>query len=444
MTSPQRPQADGFILNVLRMFAMQGLTRPMDIGTGVLTARFLGPHDRGLYSLLLMIPQTLEVLLKLGIAPANVYMICREKVKSSYIVSNAIIFAFGLGAIGLLVIPFRDILGERLLANVDGRYVALAVALVPFYILSTYLTSILYALNRFRAATQRTVVSAGLRLAGIFLVLIVLERGLLEAFLVNVGVGVLTAAWLLTTVCTLTSVSLRPNIAVAVSTARFGLKSHVQTLLTALHLRLDHFLIAFFLGPSEVAFYTIATHIAELIGGVHRPVSIVLYPRLASTSGAHIHETTIAVCRHVLFLETIAAVAILLGSKQVIVVLYGRDYLPAAQPLFIIIPGVLMLSVFNLLARNFMSRDKQQVTIVAGIAGLVVNILLNIVLIPLLGISGAALASTASYSLATVLLMIAFRRHSGISLMELIRVRRSDVEFYKKLATRLVARAVTA
>jgi O-antigen/teichoic acid export membrane protein len=426
------------------MFAMQSLTRPMDVCTGVLTARFLGPHDRGLYSLLLMIPQTLEVLLKLGIAPANVYMICREKVKTSFIVSNSVLFAFGLGALGLLIIPFRDVVGERLLANVDGWYVALAVALVPFYMLSTYMTSILYALNRFRAATRRTLVSAGVRLVGTFVVLVVLGRGLFEAFLVNVAVGVLAAAWLLVTVGVLTSMSLRPNMAVATSTARFGLKSHAQTLLTALHLRLDHFMIALFLGPTEVAFYTIATHMAELLGGVHRTVSVVLYPRLASAPGALIHETTITVCRHVLYLEVIAAGVLLLGAKLVIAVLYGGDYLPAVQPLLLIVPGVLMLSVFNLLARNFMSRDKQQITIVAGAAGLLVNVLSNLVLIPLLGISGAALASTISYSFAAVLLLLAFRRDSGIPLMELLRVRQSDVDFYKKLATRLGRRAVTA
>jgi O-antigen/teichoic acid export membrane protein len=444
MTPPQRAKADGFSLNVLRMFAVQGLTWPMNIATGVLTARFLGPHDRGLYSLLLMIPHTLEVLLKLGIAPANIYMICREKVKSSSIVSNSVLFAFGLGAIALLVLPFRDILGEKMLANVSGWYLSVAVALVPFYILTTYLTSILYALNHFQAATRRTLVSAGFRLAGTFLVLVVLHKGLFEAFLVSVVVGVLTAVWLLATVSARTSVSLRPNIEVASTTLRFGLKSHAQTLLTALHLRLDHFLIALFLGPSEVAFYAIASHIAELIGSIHRPVSIVLYPRFASTSDARIHDTTITVCRHVLFLEAIAAAAILLGSKLVIGVLYGPDYLPAVQPLFILIPGVLMLSIFNLLTRNFMSRDKQQITIAAGTAGLAVNILLNIILVPMLGISGAALASTISYSLATVLLLVAFRRHSGIPLMEVVRVRRTDFEFYARLVTRLLVRPVAA
>ena len=444
MTSPPRANAGSFTGNVLGMLATQGLTFPLQIATGIMTARFLGPHDRGLYSLLLMIPQTLEVLLKLGVAPANIYMICREKVKSRHIVSNSVLLAFGLGAMAFLVLPFRDILDETILANVDGWYLTLAVSIVPLYILSAYLTSILQALNQFATANRQTIIVAGYRVVATFVVLVVLQKGLFEAFLVNVGGSALGAGCLLASVLAVTSASFRPNVAVAATTVRFGLKSHAQALLTAFHLRLDHFLIAFFLGPSEVAFYAIATHIAEMVADIHRPISVVLYPHLASTSEIHIHHTTVTVCRHVLFLELIAGVGVVLASNLVIVVLYGRAYLPALPPLFILMPGVLTLSLFNLLAKSFASRNKQQTTIVAGLAGLVVNTLLNILMIPPLGIRGAALASTVSYSLAAAILLVAFRRDSGISALELIRIRKTDVEFYQKLVVGLIARPRTA
>jgi O-antigen/teichoic acid export membrane protein len=426
------------------MYVTLGLIRAMDVATGILTARLLGPHDRGLYSLLVMIPHTLENVLKLGIAPANIYMICRSRVPAGHVVSNSVLLALGLGAVALLVLPFRDVLGEKLLGDVDGWYLTLAVALVPLYLLTTYMTSILYALDRFKVANLRTTLSAALRLAGTALVLVVLGKGLFEAFLVNVALGALAGVWLLPVVWRITAASVRPHLAVAAATVRFGLKSHAQTLLTALHLRLDHFLVALYLGPSEVAFYAIATHVAELLSGVHRPVSVVLYPRLAAASEARMHDTTITVCRHVLVLEALAAVAILLGARLAIVTLYGAAYLPAVPPLFILLPGVLMLSLFNLLARNFMSRDKQQITIGAGVVGLAANVGLNLALIPRLGIQGAALASTLSYSLATVILLVAFRRHSGAGLRGLVTIRRSDLQFYRKLLARVTARPLTA
>jgi O-antigen/teichoic acid export membrane protein len=439
LTSRERPKTASFTVNLLQTFATLGLARATQIAIGILTARFLGPHDRGLYSLLWMIPQTLEVLLRLGIGPANVYMICREKAKPSYIVSNSALLALGLGSVALLALPFRDLLGQAILANVNGWYLTLAVSVVPFWLLSTYLTSILHGLNQFQTANQQTIISVASRLFATFIILVVLQRGLFEVFLVNVLISVLAAIWLLVRVCTLTSASFRPHLQVALETLTFGVKSHGHTLLSALHVRLDHFLIALFLGPSQVAFYAIARHIAELIGGIHGPISTVLYPRLASGSEPHIHDTTITVCRHVLFLESLVGIVLILASQPMIGLLYGRDYLPVTQPLFILVPGVLMLSLFNLLARNFTSRNKQQTNIVAGGVGLVVNVILNIVLIPRVGISGAALASTVSYSLAAVILAISFSRHSRIPLREFIRVRQSDLTLYKKLIARFVA-----
>ena len=443
MTSP-KSKTSGFAVNVLHMLVTQGLARGVHIATGIVTARFLGPHDRGLYSLLLMIPQTLEVLLKLGIAPANVYMICREKMNLGHVVSNSVLLAFGLGAVALLILPFGGALGEGILPNVDGWYLTVAVVIVPFYILSTYLTSILHALNRFAIANRQAVIGAVARLALTFVALVLLGHGLPAAFLVHVVIGVLASVWLLVAVRSLASPAFRPDLGVAAATVKFGLKSHAHTLLTALHLRLDHFVIAWFLGPSEVAFYAIATHIAELISGIHRPASIVLYPRLASGEATRVHDMTITVCRHVLFLESLAGIALVLGSKFMIGLLYGPAYLPAVGPLLIVLPGILMLSLFNLLVRNFMSRNKQRITIVAGIVGLVANTVLTIVLVPRLGINGAALASTASYTLTTSILLVAFRRDSGISLWEFVRVRQSDLEFYTKLLARYVARPVTA
>jgi O-antigen/teichoic acid export membrane protein len=432
----------GFVHNVLRTFATQGLTFPLHALTGIVTARLLGPHDRGLYSLLIMIPATLEILLRLGVGSANVYMLCRQGVKGTHVVSNTLVLAFGLGALAFLLVPFRDAVGHTLLANVDGWFLIIAVSMVPFYLLATYLTSILHALNQFQAVNRQAILAAALRLAATAFVLVVLHRGLFEAFLVTMAVSVLTAGWLLAAVGARTSLAFQPNLAVATGTLKFGLKSHAQSLLTALHLRLDHFLVAFFLGPSQVAFYALATHLAELIGAIDRPVSTVLYPRFAASSEARIHDTTLTVCRHVLLLESLAGLGLILGARFMILALYGRDYLPAAAPLYLIVPGVLALSLFSVLGRNFMSRNKQQTTIVAGLAGLVVNTLLNLALIPALGIKGAALASTISYSLSAFILLVAFRRDAGLPLLELVRVRRSDLEFYRTLAGRFVPRLV--
>ena len=61
------------------------------------------------------------------------------------------------------------------------------------------------------------------------------------------------------------------------------------------------------------------------------------------------------------------------------------------------------------------------------IAGLVVNVAINLWLIPRYGIDGAAVASSVSYLLTALLTLIVFHRLSGRGWIETLVIRRSDL-----------------
>ena len=81
------------------------------------------------------------------------------------------------------------------------------------------------------------------------------------------------------------------------------------------------------------------------------------------------------------------------------------------------------MALYQLLTRNFTSRGKQQVNILAAVVALSLNVGLNLFLIPRYGISGAALANGLSYGTAALTLLIAFVRDSGHSVAETLVVR---------------------
>ena len=60
----------------------------LGLGTGIITARLLGPHDRGLFALLLLLPQTLVAFAKMGVAQANVYHIRKRHVPIETVASS--------------------------------------------------------------------------------------------------------------------------------------------------------------------------------------------------------------------------------------------------------------------------------------------------------------------------------------------------------------------
>jgi peptidoglycan biosynthesis protein MviN/MurJ (putative lipid II flippase) len=102
------------------------------------------------------------------------------------------------------------------------------------------------------------------------------------------------------------------------------------------------------------------------------------------------------------------------------------------------------MSVFTIITRDFTSRNKQAVNIRAGAAALVSNVALNVFAIPALGISGAALATSISYSLAAFMVIIPYHRESGIALVDALVPQVEDVRFVWNVAVRSAAQRLQA
>jgi O-antigen/teichoic acid export membrane protein len=101
----------------------------------------------------------------------------------------------------------------------------------------------------------------------------------------------------------------------------------------------------------------------------------------------------------VALMTLIMAPAILLAglfARPFIVLCFGRDFGDAADALYWLLPGVFILSI-EMIFRQMLQSDHFRVSIVlAWVATLIVNVCLNLWLIPHRGIAGAAMASSLS------------------------------------------------
>ena len=69
--------------------------------------------------------------------------------------------------------------------------------------------------------------------------------------------------------------------------------------------------------------------------------------------------------------------------------------------------------------------------ILLGIAA-IINIVGNLILIPIMGIKGAALTSVISYLICGILFLIYFKEKTNIKLSELIIVQKDDINLFLK------------
>jgi O-antigen/teichoic acid export membrane protein len=192
------------------------------------------------------------------------------------------------------------------------------------------------------------------------------------------------------------------------------------------------YLVSYFLGPTQTAFYSLALHFTEILLEIPQAVGWVIYPKMASLEKADVHRLTAQACRRTILLTATAGAGLAVAGPIIIPLWYGKAFAAAASPLMVAVFGAVMMSVFTILSRDFTSRNRQRVNIQAGLVALISNFALNIYLIPALGIVGAALATSLAYTLAAIMLLIPFRIDAGVKARDVLLPTVADARFIQK------------
>jgi len=414
----------------------------MGLVSGIVLARWLGPHDRGVLALVLLLPSTVLTLVKLGVSQATIFFINRKEATVDQVASNSVVLALLLGLTSSLFIwVTRDNLLHKVLSDVPDWALLLALVRVPLLLLDNYLYSILQATGQFGLYNRRLLQSEGLRLVLVAIFVMGLNLGLPAAVATYTVIGLVNIVWLMLNMRERIHFSLRFDTRLLRKMLSFGIRSYVQVVTAHLLLRIDVYMVQAFLGPTHTAFYALALHFTELVLEVPQAIGLVLYPKLAALPEAQMHRLTAQSCRRTLMVTVPAAAALALVGPYVITLWYGQAYAEAGAPLPWAAVGVAAMSIFVIITRDFTARQKQRVNTVSGLLALVTNVALNVVLIPIYGIVGASFATAVAYSGACAILIYFFLRESGLRWTDVVVPTREDLAYFHGIAQRALARA---
>lgn len=201
----------------------------------------------------------------------------------------------------------------------------------------------------------------------------------------------------------------RGNVSVSIfaqakELSRYGIAVYPGRIASFLSYRIDSYFIMTMLGSSAVGIYGLATSLAELLWVLPNAINLILVPNLAKLEGKVAAKRTLNTSQIVMLVMFISAFLIAYLADIFIPLLYGADYNEAYQPLLWLLPGVVSFAVAKILEPFFQSRHQPSWPTFAAIIGLLVNVMANFILIPQLGLVGAALASSISYTIQVIVL----------------------------------------
>ncbi|MEP6871769.1 MAG: polysaccharide biosynthesis C-terminal domain-containing protein, partial [Anaerolineaceae bacterium] len=222
------------------------------------------------------------------------------------------------------------------------------------------------------------------------------------------------------------------------SVLRFTLLAGVSSGISFLNYRADLFIVDYFEGKAGVGPYLLAVYIAESVWQVSGSLALATYARVGSLSRAEAAQLTARVMRHTVVLLGGVCAILFVAADAIELALGGEKYSGVASALRYLLPGVLVYG----LAQSFSGFYTYQrglpwvAALVAG-TGLLLDIALAVVLVPRMGIDGAALASAVAYSAAIIAGLAVFVRREHLGGQQVFRFGRAEFDDYRGLLERL-------
>jgi O-antigen/teichoic acid export membrane protein len=385
------------------MLLSRGLAILGSFGVAILTARLLGPADRGRYYYVITLAAIAVQFASFGIHASNSYLIARTPALLPQVMANTGWFAILGGtaaAAGALVFDFAIGGFTR-----DLVFVAVVLTLAPSLLLFLYLSNLAVALNR--PSTFNGLIIFG-SLASI-------AMALLSAYPSPTLNGFLLAAVAASIVaCILAWIVLANGIRVPwtfdyslfYAGLAYASRAHIATLLGFLMARMGVVVIRQFGDFADLGYWSIAAQIADALLILPGTISLLLFPSLVRAEGKmrwNEYKTTL------FRLSAMMAVLCIAGSivaHLLIETIFGMTYAPAVAILLALLPGIFFLGVASVASQFLSASGLPWSQVLAWICGSLLQAGLSLALYGRFGIVGLAWIQSACAALVCIWLLV--------------------------------------
>ena len=373
------------------------------IFVGILMARYLGPENLGVLHYALAFIAICVPFSQLGLYGIVVRSIVNTPEQANRILGTALSLQLMVGLFVVILINayvwvFRDASGVR----------SAFISILSFTILLRS-TDVVKWWNQSQTLQKYTVIAnrTGMLIAAAIKLFLIWQLAPLEAFvwawIIHAVVGAVLLLFIFQSVYKFLQ-DWRFDLQVAKELLSNSWPLLFTSVASIVYLQIDKVMLGNMVNNYEVGIYAVASRVSEL--GYFMPTIIVgsLFPAIIKTKKLRetLFETRIQSLMDLLALYSYAVMAFfwVLGGF-LITLLYGEKYTDSIEILRVHLFALLFVATGVARNRSLIAEDKTRFIMFSTILGAVVNVALNIYLIPLYGGLGAAWATVISYGVST-------------------------------------------
>lgn len=365
--------------------------------------RQLGPEAYGVYGIIIALVTAINLTQTAGLPTAVAKYVAGNIDQAESIYKTGLILqTITTISLSFLLLCFSGVIASLLQDPALTPYLQVASLIFPLYGLFALVTGYYNGLHLFKKQALLHIIYSLLKIVFIIMLTILFHLyGVIIGFIASTACTLLAGLHIPKTTLTfpykkLITFSL-PLIGIAI----------FSNLLQSIDL---FFVKALMKSHEAPGLYTAGQNISRIPFFALNALSVVLLPSISKSISKKNKKATKQLVRKALRIALLLCVPLVFfmsaTSMQLIDLIYSSQYLPAAQSLSILLLGIGFLTIFTLVSNILSGAGNPRTPLVISLIGNIVTASLCLLLIPFLGLNGAALATTCGSFLAMILAVI--------------------------------------
>jgi len=410
----------------------------------LLIIKMLGPKWQGIYFMIIVTNGIILNVLNFGMNISNTTFLARDKSLFRYINSNMVILSITTGIVALICyLAGYKFFHTYIFKEIDISYILISICILPFSMYEVMWISMMVGLSEIVLMNKILIVKNTVSLILNFVMLVIFRLGFHGAFYTWISVILLSSLIMAYMANRRNKFKLRFYPEIFKKMQVFGAKNYWGNIATNIWRRLDVYLIGIFSGIAAVGCYSLAVTIRDTIWVLIEPIHNAAYAKITKLDRVESSALTSSLTRHLALNCSILSAMFAIAGVVYIKLILGDVYQASILPLIILLISPMGVGVSTVISIYLVGQlNKPNLVSIFAWINAGINVLLCLSLVPKYGIIGAAVSSTLTCIIGTVLILMVFKRFSGYGIKDTILARKDDILYYcdivKKLKNRFL------
>ncbi|AIQ45258.1 membrane protein [Paenibacillus sp. FSL R7-0273] len=398
--------------------------------TGVLTARYLGPTGRGEQTAMVNWSQFLAFSMSFGIPSALIYNAKKNPDDAGVLYRVALLIGLGFGiaamTIGIFVLPYwLDSFSSEVVL-----FAQVSMILCPLIVVSQINNAAFQFRGDYKTFNWQRYLVPLLTLAVIGILIVTGNMNPYTTALAYLIPSVPLFIWMTLLLLRTYRVKMRDTYRNFKRLFTYGLGSYGNDLLGQFSTYIDQIIIAGLLRPADLGLYAVAVSLSRMVNFFSNSITVVLFPKASELSKDEAISLTFKAFRISTTCTLLGALFLMLVAPLVIPLLYGKEFNTALTVFRLLLLEVTISGGTLILAQAFMALGKPKfVSILQGV-GLLLVIPMLFLMVPKFGLFGAGVAMLLSAILRFLFIILNIRYNLKVKLPRLL-ISREDIQWMK-------------